>query len=69
MIRKSDIQWWLLEVKKDPESAPGIIEALAGRLAELDVENERLRDELIRLRRGAPPPAAEGVKLGALQRP
>jgi DNA gyrase/topoisomerase IV subunit A len=68
MIHKSDVQWWLLEVKKDPESAPGIIEALAGRLVELDVENERLRDELIRLRRGAPPPVAEGVELGALQR-
>jgi DNA gyrase/topoisomerase IV subunit A len=70
MIRKSDVQWWVLEAKKDPESAPGIIEALADRLAELDAENERLRDELIQLQRGAPPSAAaaEGAEIGALQR-
>ena len=34
MIRKSDIQWWVLEAKKHPESAPTIIEELAKRLTE-----------------------------------
>jgi len=29
MIRKGDIQWWVLEAKKHPESAPTIIEELA----------------------------------------
>jgi DNA gyrase/topoisomerase IV subunit A len=67
MIRKSDVQWWLLEARKDPEAAPEIIEALAARLAELDAENERLRDELIRLQRAAPPPA-ESAEVDALQR-
>ena len=67
MIRKSDVQWWLLEARKDPEVAPEIIEALAARLAELDGENERLRDELIRLQRAAPPPA-ESPEVDALQR-
>jgi DNA gyrase/topoisomerase IV subunit A len=67
MIRKSDVQWWLLEAKKDPDVAPEIIEALAARLAELDTENERLRDELIRLQRSAPP-TAESPEVDALQR-
>lgn len=49
MIRKSDVQWWLLEAKNHPESAPAIIEKLTERLEELDAENERLRDEIIRL--------------------
>jgi len=55
MIRKSDIQWWVLEASKHPESAPAIIEELAKRLVELDAENERLCDELSLLRRRAPP--------------
>ncbi len=67
MIRKSDVQWWLLEARKDPDAAPEIIEALADRLSELDAENERLRDELIRLQRSAPPPA-ESPEVDALQR-
>ena len=66
MIRRSDVQWWLLEAKKDPESALAIIEALAGRLAELDAENERLRDELIQVQRAAPPPV-DSAEVGALQ--
>ena len=53
MIRQSDVQWWVLEAQKHPESAPSIIKELAARLIELDQENERLRDDLIRLRRGA----------------
>lgn len=44
MIRKGDVQWWVLEAKKHPQSVPTIIEELAKRLAELDAENERLRD-------------------------
>jgi DNA gyrase/topoisomerase IV subunit A len=54
MIRKSDVQWWVLEARKHPESAPAIIEALAKRLIELDGENERLRDEVLRLQRRVP---------------
>jgi len=52
MIRKSDIQWWVQEIRKDPAVAPLIIEELANRLAELDQENEELRGELIKLRAG-----------------
>jgi len=54
MIRKGDVKWWVLEVKKHPESAPTIIEALAKRLTELDVENERLRNEIIQLQHRTP---------------
>jgi DNA gyrase/topoisomerase IV subunit A len=50
MIRQSDILWWVQEARKDPTSAPKIVEALAERLVELDTQNESLRDELIRLR-------------------
>jgi DNA gyrase/topoisomerase IV subunit A len=67
MIRKSDVQWWVLEAKKHPESAPTIIEKLAKRLAELDAENERLRGEIIRLQRHAPA-AAPSTEVQALQR-
>jgi len=67
MIRKSDVQWWVLEVKKHPGSAPAIIEELARRLTELDAENERLRDEIVRLQRRTPA-AAPGADLQALQR-
>jgi hypothetical protein len=52
MIRHSDIQWWVQEARKDPASAPGVIETLAERLVELDAQNEALRNELIRLRAG-----------------
>ena len=61
MIRKGDVQWWVLEAKKHPESAPAIVEELAKRLAELDADNERLRDENVRLRRQPPSAAAGGV--------
>lgn len=54
MIRKGDIQWWVLEARKYPESAPIAIEALAGRLIELDAENESLRNEVLRLQQRAP---------------
>ena len=67
MIRDSDVQWWVLEAKKHPESAPAIIEELAKRLAELDAENERLRDEIVRLQHRAPA-AVEGAELSALRR-
>ena len=66
MIRKSDVQWWVLEAKKHPESAPTIIEELAKRLAELDAENERLRDEIVHLRRRSPA-ATPGADVKALQ--
>ena len=66
MIRESDVQWWVLEAKKHPESAPAIIEELAKRLAELDAENERLRDEIVQLQRHAPA-AAAGDEVRALR--
>lgn len=66
MIRKSDVQWWVLEAKKHPESAPAIIEELAKRLTELDTENERLRDDIVRLQRRAPA-AASSAEVKALQ--
>jgi hypothetical protein len=67
MIRKSDVQWWILEAKKHPESAPTIIEELAKRLAELDAENERLRNEIIHLQRRSPA-AAPSAEVQTLQR-
>jgi DNA gyrase/topoisomerase IV subunit A len=67
MIRKSDVQWWVLETKKHPESAATIVEQLAERLIELDSENERLRDELVRTQRGAGP-ARPDREVQALQR-
>ncbi len=67
MIRKGDVQWWTLEAKKHPESAPAIIEELAKRLIELDAENERLRDEVIRLQRRTPAAAPDG-QVDALRR-
>ena len=66
MIRKSDVQWWVLEAKKHPEAAPTVIEELARRLAELDAENERLRDEIIRLERRAPA-TADSAEVSALR--
>jgi DNA gyrase/topoisomerase IV subunit A len=66
VIRKGDVQWWVLEAKKHPESAPEIIEALAQRLVELDAETERLRDEIIRLQRSAPA-AADSAEMSALR--
>lgn len=68
MIRKSDVQWWVLEAKKHPESAPYIIEELAERLTELDTENEHLRSEIIRLQRRAPATATDSREVKALQR-
>ena len=67
MIRKDDAKWWVLEAKKHPESAPDIIEELAQRLIELDIERERLRDEIIGLQRRAPA-AADSPEVDALQR-
>jgi DNA gyrase/topoisomerase IV subunit A len=66
MIRKSDVQWWLLEVKKHPESAPEIVEELAGRLVELDAENERLRNELLQ-RRQRPTTGVDSDEVSALR--
>ena len=67
MIRKSDVQWWVLEAQKHPESAATIVEQLAERLIELDRENERLRDQLIRLQRRAPA-TANRAEVTTLQR-
>jgi DNA gyrase/topoisomerase IV subunit A len=54
MIRKDDVKWWIAEAQKHPQAAPAIVEAVAERLVALDEENERLRDEIIRLERRAP---------------
>ncbi len=54
MLHKSDVKWWILETEKHPESASDIIEELARRLSELDAENERLRDEIVRLQHQRP---------------
>jgi DNA gyrase/topoisomerase IV subunit A len=66
MIRESDIQWWILEAQKHPESGPAIIEELAKRLVELDAENEQLRAELLRLRQRTPATGA-APRIDALQ--
>jgi len=67
MIRKGDVQWWMLEAKKHPESAPTIIAELAKRLTELDAENEQLRDKIIRLQRRTPA-AADSAEVNSLRR-
>jgi len=67
MIRKSDIQWWVLEAKEHPAAAPTIVEELAQRLIELDAENERLRNEIIRLQQRAPT-TADSAEVSALRR-
>jgi len=68
MIRKSDIQWWTLQISKEPESAPAVVEELAKRLVELDAENERLRNEALRLQGSAPAAPADSAQVSALQR-
>jgi len=50
MIRKGDVQWWILETRKHPEAAQVAIQVLAKRITELDAENEHLRNELLRAR-------------------
>jgi DNA gyrase/topoisomerase IV subunit A len=67
MIRKSDVQWWVLEAKEHPESAPAIIEELAKRLVELDAKNESLRDEVIQLQRRTPT-SVDTAEVGDLRR-
>ncbi len=67
MIRNRDVQWWTSEAHRHPASAPALIEKLAERLAELDAENEQLRGQVIRLRRGRPAGAADGSEVGALR--
>lgn len=66
MIRKGDIRWWVLEAREHPESAPAIIEEIAGRLVELDAENERLRNEAILAER-RPAEAVAASELRALR--
>ena len=67
MIRKSDIKWWILEAKEHPGSAHTIIEELAKRLTELDLENERLRNEILQLRRRTPT-TSDSDEVSTLQR-
>jgi len=67
MIRQDDVQWWVLEAKKHPESAPHIIEELAQRLIELDAENERLRNEATQQQQRAPAVTA-GDEVNELRR-
>jgi len=69
MLRKSDINWLLTEARKHPEAAPQIIEALVARLSELDAENERLRDQLVRLQqRQEPPSESSSAQVQSLRR-
>src|SRR5579859_1105918 len=51
MLDKKDVQWWIAEVKKHPESATDLVRLLADRLVFLDKQNEQLRGDLISLRR------------------
>src|SRR5215510_14853109 len=51
MLDKKDVQWWIAEVQKHPETATDLVRMLADRLAFLDKQNEQLRGELITLRR------------------
>jgi DNA gyrase/topoisomerase IV subunit A len=67
MIHSDDVVAWIAQVRQHPEAAPGIIEALAARLVELDQQNEALRDELVRLSRTREPAADEG-RVAALTR-
>jgi DNA gyrase subunit A len=67
MIHPDDVVAWIAQVRQHPEAAPGIIEALAARLVELDQHNEALRDELVRLSRTHEPAADEG-RVAALTR-
>ena len=68
MIRKGDVQWWVLESKKHPESAPDLIQKLAERLTELDAKNEELRDEIIRLQRQTPTTGEDSETVSELRR-
>lgn len=67
MIHPDDVAAWIAQVRQNPEAAPGIIEALAARLIELDKQNEALRDELVRLSRSREAVADEG-RVAALAR-
>ena len=67
MIRKSDVQWWVLEAQRHPESAPGIIEELAQRLIELDTASEHLRDQVIRLQQRDGATAADSDAVAQLR--
>ena len=67
MIYSDDVAAWIAQVRQHPEAAPGIIEALAARLLELDQQNEALRDELVRLSRSQEPTTDEG-RVAALTR-
>jgi len=67
MIRKDDVKWWIAEAQKHPQAAPSIVEALSERLIALDEENERLRDEIIRLERRAPGASADSEEVSALR--
>jgi DNA gyrase subunit A len=67
MIHPDDVAAWIAQVRQHPEAAPGIIEALAERLVELDKQNEVLRDELVRLSRSQSVASEEG-RVAALSR-
>jgi DNA gyrase/topoisomerase IV subunit A len=67
MIHPDDVAAWIAQARQNPEAAPGIIEALATRLIELDEQNEALRDELVRLSRTREPIADER-RVAALSR-
>jgi DNA gyrase/topoisomerase IV subunit A len=67
LIHPDDVAAWIAQVRQNPDAAPGIIEALAARLLELDEQNEALRDELLLMRRNLETNTAEG-RVDALTR-
>lgn len=68
MLDKKDVQWWVLEAQKHPESATDLIRMLADRLAFLDKQNEELRGELIALRRNQRPEGSNAETAGLQER-
>lgn len=50
MTTRSSLEDWIREIGERPESAPGIIRAIANRLIELEKSNEALQAENIELR-------------------
>lgn len=69
MIRKSDVNWLLLEARKHPEAAPQMLEALIERLTELDKENEALRDQIVHLQhRQTPVTESSSAQVQSLRR-
>lgn len=68
MIRKSDVEWWVLEAGNNPQAASEIIQELARRLEDLDAENEQLRNQILEIKRGAQSSTTNKTEVEALNR-